>query len=166
MVTKGKSARNHILIAAGEAATAGAIPVPFLDIPILITITNAMIYQVGKAYGLEKAAVDSMIQEKQIRRWIYSAVVGRSVVFELVKFIPGVGTISGGAIDAVTCGAVTCAIGFSFNRIFREITWRRWREEGFKVDEAWVQQQLDATFQRIWSDLRHAKLADLQNYEG
>jgi len=29
-----------------------------------------------------------------------------------------------------------------------------------------VQRQLDTTFQRIWSDLRHAKLADLQNYDG
>jgi small GTP-binding protein len=166
MVAKGKSARNHILVAAGEAAAAGAIPVPFLDIPILLSISNTMIYQIGQIYGLDKPAVDSMIQEKQIRAWIYSAVVGRSVVFELVKFIPGVGTIGGGAIDAVTCAAVTSAIGYSFSRIFREITWRRWREAGFKVDDAWVQQQLDATFQRIWSDLRHAKLADLKSYEG
>ena len=166
MVAKVKSARNHILVAAGEAAAAGAIPIPFLDVPILLAVSNTMIYHVGEVYGLDKAAVDAMIQEKQIRRWIYSAVIGRSMVFELIKFIPGIGTIGGGAIDAVTCAAVTGAIGYSFNRIFREIAWRRWREEGFKADDAWVQRELDATFQRIWSDLRHARLEDLERYEG
>ncbi len=166
MVARGKSARKHILIASGEAAAAGAIPIPFLDVPILLAVSNAMIYHVGEVYGLSKSAVDAMIKEKQIRRWIYSAVIGRSMVFELIKFIPGVGTIGGGALDAVTCATVTGAIGYSFNRIFREITWRRWREEGYTVDDAWVQQQLDATFQRIWADLRHAKPEDLADYEG
>lgn len=166
MVAKGKSARNHILLSAGEAAAAGAIPIPFLDIPVLLGISRRMIYRIGEIYGLDKAAVDRMIQEKQIQRWIYSGVIGRSVVFELVKFLPGVGTLGGGALDAVTCGAVTGAIGYSFNHIFREINWRRWREAGFQIDDAWVQRQLDATFQRIWADLRHAKLEDLERYEG
>ena len=165
MVAKGKSARNHILVAASEAAAAGAIPIPFLDVPILLAISNGMIYHVGEVYGLDKAAVDAMIQEKQIRRWVHTAVVGRSMLFELVKFIPGVGTIGGGAMDAVTCATVTGAIGYSFNRIFREINWRRWREEGFKVDDAWVQRELDATFQRIWADLRQGKPEDFERYE-
>ncbi len=166
LLAKEKSARNHILVASGKAAAAGAIPIPFMDIPILLSVSNKMIYHVGAVYGLDNADVDSMIQEKQIRRWIYSSVIGRSMVFELLKFIPGIGTVSGGAIDAVTCATVTGAIGYSFNRIFREITWRRWREEGFKVDDAWVQRQLDATFQRIWTDLRHAKPEDLETYQG
>ncbi len=166
MVVKGKVARNRILVAAGEAAAAGAIPIPFLDVPILLAVSNTMIYHVGEVYGLDKAAVDSMIQEKQIRRWVHSAVVGRSMLFELVKFIPGVGTIGGGAMDAVTCATVTGAIGYSFNRIFREVAWRRWREEGYKVDDAWVQRQLDTTFQRIWADLRQGKTGALEEYEG
>lgn len=165
LVARGRSARAHILLAAGEAGAAGAIPIPFLDIPILLAICNKMIYKVGADYSLDKAAVDSMIHEKQIRRWIYSAVIGRSMIFELIKFIPAVGTIGGGAIDAVTCAAVTGAIGYSFNRIFREINQRRWREEGFRVDDAWVQSQLDTTFKRIWADLRHAKMDDLTTYE-
>jgi uncharacterized protein (DUF697 family)/GTP-binding protein EngB required for normal cell division len=164
MIARGKSARNHILLAAGEAAAAGAIPIPFLDIPVLLGISSRMIYRIGEVYGLDKVAVDRMIHEKQIRRWLYSAVVGRSVVFELIKFIPAVGTVGGGALDAVTCAAVTGAIGYSFNHIFREINQRRWREEGFQVNDAWVQQRLDSTFQRIWADLRGAKMEDLERY--
>ncbi|HLY30669.1 MAG TPA: GTPase [Ktedonobacterales bacterium] len=165
MVARGKQARNHILVAAGESAAAGAIPIPFLDIPILLAISQGMMYKIGGAYSLTRPEIDGMIAEKQIKRWIYSAVIGRSAIFELVKFIPGVGTLTGGAIDAVTCAAVTGAIGYTFQHIFREITWRRWREAGFKVDDVWVQQQLDKTFQRVWNDLRHAKREDLERYE-
>ncbi len=165
MVEKGKQARKHILVGAGEAAAAGAIPIPFVDIPILMGISLRMMYKIGADYGLSKPEIDGMISEKHIKRWMYSAIIGRSAVLEAVKFIPAIGTLTGSAIDAVTCATITSATGYTFRSIFREIAWRRWREANFRVEDKWVQRQLDTTFKRVWSDLRHAKHEDLERYE-
>jgi uncharacterized protein (DUF697 family)/predicted GTPase len=88
------------------AATAGAIPIPWLDLLILPGIQTQMIYHLAQFYG----------QPLTGRRFLELAstlglgMVMRQAAREVVKFIPVVGSVAGG----VLAGASTFALGKAF----------------------------------------------------
>ena len=43
-----------------------------------------------------------------------ATLLGKTVVSNIVKFIPGVGTLAGGAISAATVGVITAALGEAY----------------------------------------------------
>lgn len=43
-----------------------------------------------------------------------ATVLGKTVVSNLLKFIPGAGTVAGGAISAGTAGVITAALGEAY----------------------------------------------------
>src|SRR5262249_19698856 len=96
----------HILGYSTLAATAGAIPVPLLDLLILPAIQSRMIYHLAKLYG----------QPLSARRFLeVASTLGLGIVFrqasrELTKFIPYVGSVAGAAL----AGASTFALGKAF----------------------------------------------------
>jgi uncharacterized protein (DUF697 family)/predicted GTPase len=101
-----KRALPHILGYSSLAATAGAIPIPWVDLLILPGIQTRMIYHLAKMYG----------QPLTGRRFIELAstlgmgMVVRQAVRELVKFIPVVGAVAGASL----AGAATFALGKAF----------------------------------------------------
>jgi uncharacterized protein (DUF697 family)/predicted GTPase len=88
------------------AATAGAIPIPWLDLLVLPGIQTQMIHHLARYYG----------QPLSGRRFLELAgtlgmgMVVRQAVREVVKFIPVVGSVAGGAL----AGASTYALGKAF----------------------------------------------------
>jgi uncharacterized protein (DUF697 family)/predicted GTPase len=96
----------HILGYSTLAATAGAIPVPWLDLFILPGIQTQMIYHLARLYG----------QPLDGKRFLELAgtlgigVVARQAVREVVKFIPYVGSVAGAAL----AGSSTFALGKAF----------------------------------------------------
>lgn len=96
----------HIIGYASLAATAGAIPIPLLDLLILPGIQTRMIYHLAELYG----------QPLDARRFLELAgtlglgILTRQAVRSLVKFIPYVGSVVGAAF----AGASTFALGKAF----------------------------------------------------
>ena len=43
-----------------------------------------------------------------------ATILGKTVVTNLIKFIPGAGTVAGGAISAGTAGVITAALGEAY----------------------------------------------------
>jgi uncharacterized protein (DUF697 family) len=88
------------------AATAGAIPIPWIDLAILPGIQARMVYHLARLYGhplngrrfLEMASTLGM------------GIAVRQATRELVKFIPYVGSVAG----ATMAGASTFALGKAF----------------------------------------------------
>ncbi len=101
-----RHAMPHIVAYSTLAASAGAIPIPWVDLFILPGIQTRMIYHLAQFYGqpltgtrfLELASTTGM------------GVLVRQGVRELVKFIPWVGSVVGG----VFAGASTFALGKAF----------------------------------------------------
>lgn len=50
-----------------------------------------------------------------------ATVLGKTVVANLLKIIPGVGTAAGGAISGTTAGLLTTALGFAYIQIMEMI---------------------------------------------
>jgi uncharacterized protein (DUF697 family)/predicted GTPase len=88
------------------AGTAGAIPIPWLDLLLLPGIQTRMIYHVAQLYG----------QPLTGRRFLELAtalglgLLVRQALREVVKFIPGVGSLVG----SVLAGSSTFALGKAF----------------------------------------------------
>lgn len=108
----GASAVVHLASAA--AGTAGASPIPGSDAPIIAAIQSAMIYKINTEFSLdsEKSKMTSVLAG--IMGVTALAQVGKAVVSNALKFIPGAGTLVGGAISAATAIGITEAVGHAY----------------------------------------------------
>ena len=102
-----------ILGTSSLAATAGAVPLPWVDIPVVMGLQTHLIYKLAKIHG-------HPIDDKTIAK-ISGALGGRVAVRmalrEALKFIPWVGM----AANAAAAFAMTYATGMAWNWYFTEI---------------------------------------------
>jgi uncharacterized protein (DUF697 family) len=96
----------HIVGYSSLAATAGAIPVPWLDLLILPGIQTQMIYHLARMYGQPLSGTRFL----ELASTLGLGMLARQAVRELSKFIPYVGSVTG----AVLAGASTFALGKAF----------------------------------------------------
>lgn len=94
--------------AATASAAAGAIPIPMSDAIPITAAQIAMIIKLGKEFDitLSDAAAKSILGVGVTQQ------AGRAIASNLLKAIPGVGTVVGGAIGASTAAALTEALGW------------------------------------------------------
>ena len=93
------------------AGSAGAIPVPFLDLVLLPAIQAKMVHQLSKLYGSEMTGEEFL---KAVRA-LGLGIVTRQAVRELVKFIPFVGSVGSAALAS----QATYALGVAFCEYFQ-----------------------------------------------
>jgi uncharacterized protein (DUF697 family) len=101
-----RHALPHILGYSSLAATAGAIPIPWVDLFLLPGIQTRMIYHLAEFYGQPLTANRFM----EMAGTLGLGVMVRQAAREVVKFIPFVGSIAGAAL----AGAATFALGKAF----------------------------------------------------
>nr|UOP05532.1 DUF697 domain-containing protein [Conchiformibius kuhniae] len=110
-------AKTKVHVAAAAAGAAGASPIPMTDAPIIAGIQSTMIYTVSSEFELE---LDKSIGTSLIAGLLGvtgMAQVGRAIVSNLLKFIPGVGSVAGGAISGTTAFALTEALGHAYIQV-------------------------------------------------
>lgn len=106
--------RNSHLIIAGAAASAagvGAAPIPFADAALLVPIQVGMISGITATYGLALSEGFLGAVLASVIGGTAATLSGRAVVTGLLKLLPGVGSVAGGAIAATTAAALTTALG-------------------------------------------------------
>ncbi|QDT12334.1 GTPase family protein [Planctomycetes bacterium K23_9] len=111
----GSRQRAHwqVLASSALAGTAGAVPVPWVDIPVVLAIQTHLAVKIAKIYG----------QEITPARWaILSSAAGsriavRLAIREALKFIPLLGIAAGAAASF----AFTYALGMSWDWFFADL---------------------------------------------
>ena len=118
---KRKRARAAVTVAAGAAALTGASPIPFSDAAILVPTQVSMLAGITAIFGLpiEKAALTSIVSATIGTAG--ATVLGKTVVSNLIKMIPGAGTIVGAAISGTTAAALTGALGEAYIAILTRV---------------------------------------------
>lgn len=118
---KRKHARAAVTAAAGAAALTGASPIPFSDAAILVPTQVSMLAGITAIFGLpiEKAALTSIVSATIGTAG--ATVLGKTVVSNLIKMIPGAGTIIGAAISGTTAAALTGALGEAYIAILTRV---------------------------------------------
>lgn len=112
-----EKADNAVAVAVGTTAVTGAVPIPFADAPLLVAQQVALmaticgIFKIDiKRDGLKALATVALGAGG-------ATVVGKTLATNLVKLIPGAGSVVGGAISAGTAGVVTLAMGKAFIQV-------------------------------------------------
>lgn len=95
------------------AGTAGALPIPLLDLALLPAIQTRMVYHLARIYGQELSAVRFM----ELAGSIGLGLLARTAVRQVAKLIPGVGSAAGATLAA----ASTFALGKAFCRYYEEV---------------------------------------------
>lgn len=100
----------HVAIhtATAAAATAGTFPIPMSDaVPISIAQV-AMVVSLGKAFGISLT--------ESVARSIINVTIaqqaGRAIFSNVLKAIPGAGTVIGGLVGGLTAAILTEALGW------------------------------------------------------
>lgn len=114
LAEKKKRAQATIATATLAAAGEGAAPIPFSDCALLIPTQLGMIASITVIFGFD---VNKSILTAFLSSTLGSGgatLLGKTVVSNLVKLIPGVGIVAGGAISAATAGVLTAALGEAY----------------------------------------------------
>lgn len=116
-----EKADNAVAAAVAATAATGAIPIPFADAPLLIgeqvslMVTIAGIFKIDvKKDGLKTLALAALGVGG-------TTVVGKTIASNLLKLIPGAGSVAGAAISGGTAGVITLAMGKSFIEVCKAI---------------------------------------------
>lgn len=111
---KKRHAQAAVATAALAAAGEGAAPIPFSDCALLVPTQLTMIASITVIFGFDvnKSIITALLSSTIGAGG--ATVLGKIVVSNLLKFIPGAGTVAGGAISAGTAGVITAALGEAY----------------------------------------------------
>ena len=116
-----EKAENAVAVAVAATAATGAIPIPFADAPLLIGEQVTLMATICGIYGIDvKKDGLKMLATTAIGAG-GAAIVGKTLATNLLKLIPGAGTVAGGAISAGTAGVVTLAMGKAFIEVCKMV---------------------------------------------
>lgn len=117
-----KKLKAHTIVATAAAAAAGAVPIPVPDATVLIPAQITMLGSITVVFGIpmERAALTAVISATVGTAG--TTVFGRGIVGGLLKLIPGVGSVVGGAISASTAAALTAALGETYIAILEQVS--------------------------------------------
>ena len=110
---KNDQAQKIISLATAGAVATAASPIPFSDAAILTPLQTGMIIQIASLYGmkLEGSAITSFLSSVAISN------LGKTLAGNLIKLIPGAGSVIGVMINGTVAGGFTYAIGYALNEL-------------------------------------------------
>ncbi len=118
---KKRYAQAAVATATAAAFGEGFSPIPFADCALLIPTQVAMIASITAIFGLD-------VNKSIITAFVSSAlgtggatIAGRTIVSNLMKLVPGAGTVAGGTISGATAGLITTALGEAYIMLMEAI---------------------------------------------
>ena len=111
------SARKKVHIASAAAATVGASPIPGSDAPLIAAVQSRLIYTLNSEFEVDEDNNQAVAMITGVLSATALAQVGKAIVSNALKFIPGVGTLAGGAISASTAAVLTQAVGHAYIQV-------------------------------------------------
>lgn len=108
-----RQAMPYILSYSSLAASAGAIPIPLIDIFLLAGIQSRMVYDLAKVYGQPLTGQRFL----ELGTALGMGLLTRQAIRSLTKIIPFFGSVASGAL----AGASTYALGRAFCYYYRAV---------------------------------------------
>ncbi|WP_373761174.1 YcjF family protein, partial [Jeotgalibaca porci] len=111
---KAKAARSWARRYVATTFGVGFTPIPFSDATILVPMQITMMAHITAIFGisLERTSIASILGA--IGGTSGATYLGRYIVSNVVKLIPGAGTIAGGIISGGTASVLTTALALSY----------------------------------------------------
>lgn len=112
MADKSSTAKKWILASGASAAAIGAIPLPGADFGPLTALQVAMMIKLAKLYN--KPITKDRAKEMIIATVVGS--VGRTIFRQVVKLIPGAGSVAAGSVAATMTISLGYAVKYAYER--------------------------------------------------
>lgn len=115
--SKKKASRAVIATAVASSFGEGFAPVPMADASLIVPTQIGMIAGITAIFGMD---INKSLLTSFVSSTIGSAgatVLGRTVVSNIFKLLPAVGSVVGGAISGTTAGLITTALGEAYLKI-------------------------------------------------
>ena len=111
---KSRKASQYVAGYVTAAGGIGAIPIPWSDAPLLATAQIGMLTHITVIFGLpvDRGFLATIVSS--MAGVGGATLLGRAIVSNLLKMIPGVGTAVGVTIAATTASALTLALGLAY----------------------------------------------------
>ena len=119
--SKKKYAQAAIATAVAASFGEGFAPIPFSDSAMLVPTQVTMIATITAIFGLD---ISKSFLTGFVSSTIGSAgatILGKTIVSNLLKLIPGIGTAAGGVISGATAGLLTTALGETYIKVMELI---------------------------------------------
>lgn len=132
---KKRYAQAAVATATAAAFGEGFSPIPFSDCALLIPTQVAMVASITAIFGLD-------INKSIITAFVSSTlgaggatIAGKTIVSNLLKFIPGAGTLVGGSISGATAGLLTTALGEAYILLMEAVYKGEFQSSDINTDE-------------------------------
>jgi|LSQX01.1.fsa_nt_gb uncharacterized protein (DUF697 family)/GTP-binding protein EngB required for normal cell division len=131
---KVKAARLAVIPYVAANFTTGFVPIPFSDVAILVPSQIGMIAHLTVIFGLnfDKVFISSIVTA--VGGVGGATVIGKTIVANALKLIPGLGSVAGGAISGTTAAILTAALGFAYIEVLNKIAIKIY--SGEKIDNS------------------------------
>ncbi len=108
--------KTIIHVASGAA---GLIPIPFSDALAIVPIQAGMIYKMNDAFGMD---LDKSVGASLVAGLLGVTAIGQGAraFVNMIKFVPGLGSVVGGAISGITAVVITEALGFAYLKVLEK----------------------------------------------
>ncbi|MCQ4161146.1 GTP-binding DUF697 domain-containing protein [Roseomonas sp. GC11] len=100
--------------AAASAAAAAAVPVPVADAAGIFAVNVGMVAAIAVAMGVAMDRDNMLALAASLAGALATSAGGRMVAGQVLKLIPGVGSLLGGAITATIAASTTYGLGYGF----------------------------------------------------
>ncbi|TYS69950.1 GTP-binding protein [Sutcliffiella horikoshii] len=118
---KVKEARNWSTGYIAGSFGAGFTPVPFAQATVIVPIQIGMLAHITTIFGisLDKSLISGIVAS--IGGSGGATFLGRYIVGNLLKFIPGIGTLAGGLITGTVASILTTSLAMSYIEVMRKV---------------------------------------------
>lgn len=142
---KKESANKYILSYSSGAAIIGGSPIPFSDAALLVPAQLAMIVHISGIYGMQN--IGSMSQSVVANLVITQ--IGKSVAGNLIKLLPGIGTVTGSMINATVASSITYLIGMTVSQLCYQASKNILEGKDANLEDLFGSEVFKTTFQTI-----------------
>lgn len=132
--SKKRAAQATVAAAVASSFGEGFAPIPFSDAALLVPTQVLMIAGITVIFGLD---ISKNFLTSFVSATIGSAgatILGKTIVSNLLKLIPGVGTVAGGMISGTTAGLLTTALGEAYIKIMEMVYKGEFSKEDLYTD--------------------------------
>lgn len=142
---KAKAARSWARRYITTTFGVGFTPIPFADATILVPMQISMLAHITAIFGISLERKSLLGLMTAIGGTGGATYVGRAIVSNIVKFIPGAGTLAGGLISGTTAAVVTSALAMSYIEVLTIIATQE--AQGLKLTPETISQLMKERYQ-------------------
>jgi uncharacterized protein (DUF697 family)/GTP-binding protein EngB required for normal cell division len=154
----GRKRSRALAITGAAAAAAGAaalVPIPGADAAAVFAVNSGMVVAIAAAMGIQLSRNNVLTLAGSMVGAMGFAAGGRLIAGELLKLVPGIGTVPGGLITSSVATSATYGLGYGFTEFLcRFFSIEHRMPDGSELQEG---------FARFWKNWDQKEKATPQN---